>query len=380
VEQLTTLESTPVKAPETKQETKADKPAPRMRYRMLGNSGLQVSVFSFGFWASYGVKGDLTQQTGVDRAKDVLRIARKAGINLFDNAETYGVPEGAAEEIMGTAIAQLQKEDPVLWRRSEIIVSTKLFWGGSGRNEAGLSVKHIREGMEACLRRLQLTYVDLIFAHRPDPLTPTATVVRAFTNLVRTGKATAWGTSEWPAQQITEAFWIARMEGLEPPQFEQPEYHMFERQRVEEYYFPLYREPYNLGTTIWSPLASGLLTGKYNDSVPEGSRLGTPGYEWLKTRLTQWKAEGKIDKVIKLTALASKLGCSVSQLAIAWALHNKNVTTCILGATKPEQLTENLGALSVTLTDEHVKQIEEILGNKPKAYNGYGGSGPRELE
>jgi voltage-dependent potassium channel beta subunit len=361
---------------EEKAEAKAEekKAEPKMRYRMLGNTGLQVSVFAFGFWASYGVKGDLTQQAGVDRAKDVLRIARKAGINLFDNAETYGNPEGAAEEIMGEAIAQLRKEDPKLWRRSEIVVSTKIFWGGHGRNEMGLSNKHLKEGMEACLARLQMSYVDLIFAHRPDPLTPTATVVRAFTNLIRSGKATAWGTSEWSAQQITEAFWIARMEGLEPPQFEQPEYHMFERQRVEEYYHPLYQEPYRIGTTIWSPLASGLLTGKYNDSVPSDSRLNTPGYEWLKDRLETWQKDGKIEKVRKLTAIAKQLGCSVSQLAIAWVLRNPNVSTCILGATKTEQLTENLGALSVTLTDDHMKQIEDILGNKPKPYQGYGGA------
>jgi len=333
-----------------------------------------VSVFSFGFWASYGVKGDLQEQDGVNRAKDVLRVARKAGINFFDNAETYGSPEGAAERIMGEAIKQLRTEDAQLWRRSELVISTKIFWGGSGRNECGLSNKHVREGMDACLERLQMSYVDLILAHRPDPLTPTATVVRAFTGLVRSGKATAWGTSEWSAQQSTEAWWIAKMEGLEPPQLEQPEYHMFARQRVEEYYHPLYQGPYRLGTTVWSPLASGLLTGKYNDMIPEGSRLNTPGYEWLKERLETWRKEGKIEKVRKLTALATKVGCSTSQLALAWVLHNKNVSTCLLGATKPEQLEENLGALSVKLTDAHITEIEEILGNKPSEYLGWGGA------
>ena len=181
----------------------------KMYYRMLGGTGLQVSVLSFGFWATYGVKEGLTNEEGIFKAKECMSIAREKGINLFDNAETYGSPAGAAEEIMGEAMSQLQKEDPETWRRSEIIVSTKIFWGGTGVNERGLSRKHINEGLDASLQRLQVDYVDLLFCHRPDPFTPTETIVRAMTDVVRSGRATAWGTSEWSAQQITEAYWMA---------------------------------------------------------------------------------------------------------------------------------------------------------------------------
>ena len=191
-----------------------------------------------------------------------------------------------------------------LWRRSDILVTTKIMWGGSGVNERGLSRKHIREGLDAAIKRLQVDYVDLVFCHRPDPLTPTETVVRAMTEMVRSGRATAWGTSEWSAQQLTEAFWVARTLGLEPPQFEQPQYHMFHRERFETEYHPLYAAPYNFGTTIWSPLASGILTGKYNDGIPEGSRLTQSGYEWLVGVLDAHKAKGAIDKIRKLTDYA----------------------------------------------------------------------------
>lgn len=343
-----------------------------MRYRMLGNTGLQVSVLSFGFWATFGVKSDLANdQDGIDKAKECLRIARAAGINLFDNAEAYGEPYGTAEIIMGKAISQLREEDPELWRRSDILITTKLFWGGSGVNEKGLSKKHIMEGLNKSLARLECDYVDLLFCHRPDPLMPTSTVVRAMTDVVRSGKAMAWGTSEWSAQEITEAFWIAKTEGLEPPQMEQPQYHMFHRLRFENEYFPLFRQPYNLGTTIWSPLASGLLTGKYNDDIPDGSRLKQNGYEWLVKRLDQWKREGTIEKVRKLSKFANdELNCSVSQLAIAWCIKNANVSTVLLGATKPEQLEENLGALDIVkkLSGEHMEQIEQIIGNKPEPW------------
>lgn len=349
---------------------------PKMYYRMLGNTGLQVSVLSYGFWATFGTKNDLQNDDGLEKAISCLKTARDGGINTFDNAEVYG--KGEAERIMGEALKRLRIEDPEKWRRSDIIITTKLFWGFSGGvNEIGLSKKHIMEGADAALQRLQLDYVDLIFCHRPDPLTPTETIVRAMTDLIRSGKATAWGTSEWSAQQITEAVWIAKLYGLEPPQFEQPQYHMFHRARVENEYHPLYSAPYNIGTTIWSPLASGLLTGKYNDDVPEGSRASAPQFSWLQKNIQSWKEEGKIDKVKKLEEFAKqKYGCSVGQLAIAWCIKNKHVSTVLLGATKPEQLKENIGAIEVAekITEEDLKSIDDILGNKPEAYGGYGGS------
>jgi len=349
-----------------------------MPMRMLGNTGLQVSVLSFGFWATFGAKPDLHQDEGMEMAKACLRLARDAGVNLFDNAETYGNPQGEAERIMGSAIAQLREEDPLKWRRSDLIITTKIFWGGSGVNEKGLSRKHVMEGTTAALARLQTDYVDLVFCHRPDPLTPTETVVRAMSDLVRSGKATAWGTSEWSAQQITEAVWIARTYGLEPPQFEQPQYHMYHRDRFESEYAPLFQPPYSYGTTIWSPLAGGLLTGKYNDEIPAGSRLTAPGYTGFQSKLEQWHKEGKIEAVRALTKLADELSCSMAQLAIAWCLKNENVSTVLLGATKPSQLQETLCAITVArkLTAEHMGKIDGILGNKPPAYQGYGTDAP----
>jgi len=357
--------------------------APSMPHRMLGRTGLQVSVLSYGFWATFGAKEGLGDEAGIQRAMDCLRVARKGGVNLFDNAEVYGSPRGEAERIMGEAIARLQVEDPDLWRRSDILITTKIFWGGDGVNEKGLSRKHIMEGLDAALDRLQVDYVDLVFCHRPDPYTPTETVVRAMTDAVRGGLASAWGTSEWSAQQITEAVWIARTMGLEPPQVEQPQYNMFHRDRFEQEYHPLYRAPYQLGTTTWSPLMSGILTGKYNDAIPEGSRLTQSGYEWLQQVLQQHRDAGVIDKVRALTTFAQdELGCSMAELALAWCVKNPNVSTVLLGATKTSQLEENLRAIDVArrLTDAHMARIEEILDNKPSAYGGYGGAGMRPFE
>lgn len=357
--------------------------APSMPHRMLGNTGLQVSVFSYGFWATFGVKEGLTDHEGVQRAKECLSVARAGGINLFDNAEVYGSPRGAAEAVMGQAISELADEQPEAWRRSDYLVTTKIFWGGDGVNEKGLSRKHVREGLDAALDRLQVEYVDLVFCHRPDPLTPTETVVRAMTDAVRGGLATAWGTSEWSAQQITEACWIARTQHLEPPQVEQPQYNMFHRQRFEQEYHPLYRQPYRIGTTTWSPLMSGILTGKYNDEIPEGSRLTQPGYGFLQSMLERHRASGVIDKVRALTAFAEReLDCSMTRLALAWTVKNPNVSTVLLGATKPAQLQENLAAVDVAraLTDEHMARIEEILDNRPDDYQGWGGAGMRGLD
>lgn len=355
-----------------------------MKYRMLGNTGLQVSVLGYGFWATFGAKDDLMSQEGVDVAKECMRVVRKAGVNLFDHAEAYGTPFGAAEEIFGKALEQLQKEDPVLWRRSDLVITTKIFWGGKGVNEKGLSRKHVLEGLDACLRRLRVDYVDCVFCHRPDPFTPTETVVRAMTDAVRSGKATSWGTSEWSAVQIMEAIWIARTYGLEPPQFEQPEYNMFNRERFEKEYHPLYAAPYNYGTTIWSPLASGLLTGKYNKGTPEGSRAANGDFKNLVGGMVdRWRKEGRFDKVEELQTYAKKeLNCTMAQLAIAWCLANKNVSTVLLGATKPQQLEETLPAIEVAkrLTPAHMAKIEEILKTAPVKYAGYGGAGMRQLD
>lgn len=355
---------------------KAMSAAPTMYYRSLGNTGMVTSIFGFGFWATFGVKAGLLDREGIESAKKILSIARKGGINLFDNAETYGNPVGEAERIFGQAYKELATEEPELWRRSDILVTTKLFWGGSGLNEKGLSRKHIIEGMNKSLARLQMDYVDLIYCHRPDSLTPTETVVRAMTQLIRDNKAMAWGTSEWSAQQITEAFWIARTEGLEPPQVEQPEYHMFHRDRVEKEHYPMFQQPYKLGLTTWSPLASGLLTGKYNDGeIPGDSRAKQDGYSWLESVIQSWEKEGKLAKVKQLEEYAkTNLECSVAELALAWCVKNPNVSCILLGATKEHQIEANLKAIKTVekLTDEHMEEIEKILDNKPANYWGNG--------
>jgi voltage-dependent potassium channel beta subunit len=333
-----------------------------------------ASVLGFGFWATFGVKAGLLDREGIEAAKRIMRVARTGGVNLFDNAEAYGEPNGEAERIFGRAYADLRREDPDLWRRSDVLITTKLFWGGSGHNEKGLSRKHIMEGMEASLKRLELDYVDIVFCHRPDSATSTECVVRSMTTLIRSNKAVAWGTSEWSAQQITEAFWIARTLGLEPPLVEQPQYNMFHRERFEKEYFPLFRQPYNLGTTIWSPLASGLLTGKYSDGIiPEGSRGTQKGYEWFQDMIKDWKDSGKLDKVRTLADYAREnLGCNVSQLALAWCIKNQNVSTVLLGATKVEQIEDNLKSIQVAekLTERHMEEIDAILDNKPGTFWG----------
>merc|ERR1719203_2383315 len=276
-----------------------------MPMRMMGNTGLQGSVLSYGFWATFGAKNDLKDDAGVAMAKKCLTVARDAGINFFDNAEVYGTPHGAAEEVMGQAIEELRKESPDKWRRSDILISTKIFWGGSGVNEKGLSRKHVNEGVDAAIKRLRVTYVDLVFCHRPDPFTPTETVVRAMTDVVRSGRAHSWGTSEWSAQQITEAYWIAQTKGLEPPVMEQPQYNMFKRERFEVEYYPLFRQPYNIATTTWSPLASGLLTGKYKGGVvPAGSRIAAGMYPFLNSMLERWQKDGTLGKVDELEKYA----------------------------------------------------------------------------
>jgi len=323
-----------------------------MEYRRLGSSGLQVSALSLGAWVTYG------GQVGLDTAYECMTAAYDAGVNFFDNAEVYA--NGNAEIVMGEVIHKTG------WKRSDLIVSTKLFWGGNGPNDQGLSRKHLIEGLHASLKRLQMDYVDLLFCHRPDPQTPIEETVWTMTQFVNQGKAFYWGTSEWSATQVMEAYAVARREHLIPPTMEQPEYNMFHRERVEREYARLYRE-IGLGTTIWSPLASGMLTGKYNNGIPEGSRMALEAYEWLRKRLNSEKGKEQIAKVRQLTTIADELGCSTAQLALAWCLKNPNVSTVITGASLGSQVQENMKALEVSnkLTPEVLEQIENVLNNKP---------------
>jgi voltage-dependent potassium channel beta subunit len=325
-----------------------------MEYRFLGNSGLKVSALSFGAWITFG------DQIGEDIASACMKIAHEAGVNFFDNAEVYA--QGRAETMMGNII---KKQG---WKRSDLVLSTKIFWGGSGPNDKGLSRKHILEGTDASLRRLQTDYVDLIFCHRADRDTPVEETVRAMNHLIDHGKALYWGTSEWSAEQISAAFHIARKEHLIPPTMEQPEYNMFRRERVEKEYLALYKEM-GLGTTIWSPLASGLLTGKYDKGIPKDTRLSLAGYKWLRQRFEGEEGRDKIEKVRQLSLLAEELGTTMPKFAIAWCLKNPHVSTVITGASKPEQVSENMTALEAVpkLTEEVLDRIEQILDNKPES-------------
>jgi voltage-dependent potassium channel beta subunit len=324
-----------------------------MEYRFLGDSGLRISALSFGAWVTFG------DQVGEDVAAECMKAAREAGVNFFDNAEVYA--NGHAEVMMGKIIKKFE------WKRSDLVVSTKIFWGGNGPNDRGLSRKHIIEGTEASLRRLQMDYVDLIFCHRPDRDTPIEETVRAMNHIIGQGKALYWGTSEWSAEQISSAYHTARQERLVPPTMEQPEYNMFHRERVEKEYLSLYSD-IGLGTTIWSPLASGILTGKYDHEIPAGTRMSLPGYDWLRQRLESEKGKHKIEKVRKLKPLAEDLGVSLPQLALAWCLKNPHVSSVITGASKPAQVEENMKAINVLseLTEDVMDRIEEILQNKPK--------------
>jgi voltage-dependent potassium channel beta subunit len=324
-----------------------------MEYRYLGKSGLQVSALSLGAWVTYG------GQVGEEIAYQCMEAAIKAGVNFFDNAEAYA--DGEAETVMGKVIKKAG------WKRSDLVISTKIFWGGRGPNDSGLSRKHVIEGTLASLERLQLEYVDLIFCHRPDIHTPIEETVRAMSYLIDQGKAFYWGTSEWSPNKIMQAHAVARREHLTPPLMEQPEYNMFKRQRVEGHYAHLYQE-IGLGTTIWSPLDSGILTGKYNQGIPKDSRLDLDGFDWLREGYESQEGKEKIKKVGQLMPIAEELGCTMAQLALAWCLKNPNISTVITGASKPEQVVENIAALDVVpqLTEEIMERVDEILDNKPK--------------
>jgi voltage-dependent potassium channel beta subunit len=302
-----------------------------MEHRRLGRSGLKVSVLSFGSWVSFG------SQLDVGKARDCIEAAHDAGVNFFDNAEAYA--GGESERIMGQAIAELG------WARESYVVSTKVFWGlTDGVNTKNtLNRKYLLHAVEGSLERFGLDFVDLLFCHRPDPETPIEETVWAMSDLIDQGKALYWGTSEWSADEIRAAWEIAERHHLRKPVMEQPQYNIFERRRVEREYARLY-DDLGLGLTTWSPLASGLLSGKYLDGVPEGSRATLPGYEWLAEMLTDPERNAKVRQ---LATIAEELECSLSQLAIAWCAANPNVSTVITGASTVEQVRENMGALDV---------------------------------
>ncbi len=319
-----------------------------MEYRRLGKSGLKVSVFSFGSWVTF------SNQLNEKAATELMEYAYDNGINFFDNAEIYA--NGNSEIIMGKILKKTG------WSRDTYILSSKVFWGGEKPTQIGLSRKHITDGCHAALKRLQVEYIDLFFCHRPDPETPIEETVRAMDVLIQQGKVLYWGTSEWEAEQITEAYEIAEKFNLTPPTMEQPEYNLFNRGKIEKDYLPLYKK-YGLGTTIWSPLASGLLTGKYNHGIPSNSRAYVKGYEWLKEQFESEETIQKIGKVKELQPIAERLEISLTQLALGYCLKNPNVSTIILGASKKEQLKENLGTLSIMdkITDSTIKDINKVL-------------------
>ena len=322
-----------------------------MEYTNLGKSGLQISRLSLGSWLTFG------KQIGDDVAERLMDIAYENGINFFDNAEIYA--RGKSEEVMGSI---LKKKD---WSRDSYIVSSKVFFGNGGQlpTQKGLSRKHIVEACEQALNRFQLDYLDLFLCHRPDKQTPIEETVWSMHQLIMQGKILYWGTSEWSAQEIMEAHMFAKQNHLIGPIVEQPEYNMFTRQKVEVEFSQVYKTV-GLGTTIWSPLASGILSGKYNKDFPNDTRLGMEGMDWLKEK--NLTAE-RIDVVKKLSALAADLDMSLPVLGLAWCLKNPNVSTVILGASKEYQLTENLKSLDAKekLTAEVMEEIELILSNKP---------------
>ncbi len=325
-----------------------------MEYRKLGKSGLQLSIVSFGSWVSF------KKQIDDGKADELMGLAYDNGINFFDNAETYA--DGESEKMMGRVLKNKN------WDRSSFIVSSKVFFGRYGKhfkpNQKGLSRKHVIEACEEALKRLQVDYLDLYFCHRPDKNTPIEETVFAMNTLLNQGKILYWGTSEWSGVEIMDAHRIAEKYNLIGPVMEQPQYNLFHRDKVEKEFDRIY-DTVGLGTTIWSPLASGLLTGKYNDGIPEDSRMHLEEFSWLTDR---WMKEQNIDKVRKLSVLAKELDTSTAALSIAWCISNPRVTTAILGATKKEQLMENLHAVNVKdkLTPEVLEKIEDIMQTKPE--------------
>lgn len=324
-----------------------------MEYRKMGKTGLELSVLSYGSWVTFA------KQIEDNSADKLMSIAYENGVNFFDNAEVYSL--GESEKMMGRILKTKN------WDRSSYTVSSKAFFGSRGKenkpNQTGLSRKHLTEACNEALTRLQLEYLDLYFCHRPDRTTPIEEVVWTMNHLIQQGKILYWGTSEWTAAEIVEAHMVAKDLRLIGPAMEQPQYNLFERDKMEREYTTVFKN-IGMGTTIWSPLASGLLTGKYNDGIPADSRLGIEGFEWLKDRTL---AQGRIEQVKQLSKIAAELNTTTATLAIAWCILNPNVTTAILGATKESQLLENLKALDVLplLTAEVIEKIETVMGNKP---------------
>lgn len=326
-----------------------------MEYRRLGKSGLKVSALSFGSWVTFG------NQVDVDKAVGCMTAAYDAGVNFFDNAEGYAA--GQSEIVMGETLKR------VGWRRDSYVVSSKVFFGSQSNptpTQRGLSRKHVVEACHQALERLQLDYLDLYFCHRPDPETPIEETVRAMTELILRGDVLYWGTSEWSAQEIMEAYSVAREHHLIPPTMEQPQYHLFHRKRVEDEYSRLY-EGIGMGTTIWSPLASGLLSGKYNNGIPQDSRLMLPGYEWLKQMMESETWQKRLVAVRELATVADEIGTTLPRLAIAWCLKNPHVSTVITGASRTEQVVENMAAMDVVplLTDDVMAKIDSVVSTAP---------------
>ena len=323
-----------------------------MEYVALGKTGLQISRLSFGSWLTFG------KQIDTSIAENLMTLAYDNGINFFDNAEIYS--RGMSEEVMGKILTKLG------WSRDSYIVSSKVFFGSGGQlpTQKGLNRKHVFEACHQALKRLQVDYLDLYLCHRPDKATPIEETVWAMHHLIAQGKVLYWGTSEWSAQEIMEAHMFAKQNHLIGPVVEQPEYNLFTRHKIEVEFEQLYKTV-GLGTTIWSPLASGILTGKYNDGFPKETRLGMDGLDWLKDKNF---TEGKIQKAIALTKLSAEIGLSLPVLSLAWCLKNNNVSTVILGASKTSQLSENLKAISAQelLTTDVMERIELIMENKPR--------------
>ncbi|KAM6258200.1 voltage-gated potassium channel subunit beta-1 isoform 2-T2 [Porphyrio hochstetteri] len=329
-----------------------------MKYRNLGKSGLRVSCLGLGTWVTFG--GQISDEV----AEQLMTIAYESGVNLFDTAEVYAA--GKAEVILGNI---LKKKG---WRRSSLVITTKLYWGGKAETERGLSRKHIIEGLKASLQRLQLEYVDVVFANRPDNNTPMEEIVRAMTHVINQGMAMYWGTSRWSAMEIMEAYSVARQFNMIPPVCEQAEYHLFQREKVEVQLPELYHK-IGVGAMTWSPLACGIISGKYGNGVPESSRAALKCYQWLKEKIISEEGRKQQVKLKDLSPIAERLGCTLPQLAVAWCLRNEGVSSVLLGSSNPEQLIENLGAIQVLpkMTSHIVNEIDNILGNKPYSKKDY---------